>query len=209
MTGLPTLNAADFELDPATVPELLASHGACFVAGWPGADLQAALRADLQRLQAQGELARAAVGRNDSRSLRADIRNDSTCWLDDPRCGPPAATFLAGMDRLRLALNRTLFLGLQRFEAHYAAYPPGGGYARHRDRFRDSDARVVTWVSYLNEHWNEGDGGALRLWNDDGRWEDLPPTGGSLCFLSEREHQVLPTARERHSIAGWFRRDPG
>ena len=207
MTVLPTLNAAEFEHDPATVADLLAGEGACFVAGWPGPDLHAALRADLLRLQTTGVLARAAVGRNDGRSLREDIRNDSTCWLDDPQCGAAAAEFLARMDTLRVALNRTLFLGLQRFEAHYAAYPPGGGYARHRDRFRDSDARVVTWVTYLNVDWRDADGGALRLWRDDGGSVDLPPVGGSLCFLSEREHQVLPTARERHSIAGWFRRD--
>lgn len=209
MTVLSTLNAADFERDPARMADLLADDGACFIAGWPGPDLLAALRADLQRLQTEGVLARAAVGRSDGRALREEIRNDSTCWLDDPRCGPAAGEFLARMDALRTALNRALYLGLQRFEAHYAAYPPGGGYARHRDRFRDSDARVVTWVTYLNTGWGDDDGGALRLWMADGRCVDLPPAGGSLCFLSELEHQVLPTARERRSIAGWFRRDPG
>lgn len=207
MSDLPTLNADDFEDDPAALADLLATGGACFVAGWPRPDLHAALRDDLLRLQAQGELARAAVGRSDGRALREDIRNDSTCWLDDPRCGPAAGVFLSRMDALRGALNRTLYLGLQRFEAHYASYPPGGGYARHRDRFRDSDARVVTWVTYLNDDWRDADGGALRLWRTADDWRDLPPVGGSLCFLSEREHQVLPTRRERHSIAGWFRRD--
>jgi SM-20-related protein len=37
---------------------------------------------------------------------------------------------------------------------------------------------------------------------------DIVPHGGTLVvFLSERfEHEVLPTARARVSLAGWFRR---
>ena len=54
---------------------------------------------------------------------------------------------------------------------------------------------------------NEADGGALRLHLPDGA-VDVPPRGGTLVlFLSaEIEHEVLPTTRERLSIAGWFRR---
>jgi SM-20-related protein len=114
------------------------------------------------------------------------------------------------LDRIRAAINRTAFLGLAEFEAHYAAYPPGAGYARHRDRFRDSDARVVSWVTYLNPEWRDEDGGALRLYTEDGqggeRTIDRLPTGGSICFLSEIEHEVRPAHRPRHSIAGWMRR---
>ena len=117
--------------------------------------------------------------------------------------------FLARLDTLRRDLNRLLYLGLDDCEAHYAGYPPGGGYARHRDRFRDSDARVVTLVSYLNEDWREDDGGHLRLWLEDGTVTTLLPAGGSVCFLSELEHEVLPARRERFSIAAWFRRGGG
>jgi SM-20-related protein len=198
MNSLPSLNAEAFAADPARLAEALRAHGACWIADWPPPPLRDDLRDDLRRLQACDELAPAAVGRADGRARRDDIRADSTCWLDDPRCGEPARSFLAHLDDARAMLNRTLFLGLRSVEAHYAAYPAGGGYARHRDRFRDRDARVVSWVTYLN---------ALRLWHEDGSTVDLPPLGGSVCFLSELEHEVLPARRERLSIAGWMRRD--
>jgi SM-20-related protein len=208
MPALPCLDAADFSRDPAALADALHAHGACRIAGWPGADARRALREDLRRLQAEGALSPAAVGREAGRALRDDIRADATRWLDDPRCGAPARAFLAELETVRIALNRSLFLGLTGVEAHYAAYPPGGGYARHRDRFRDSDARVVTWVSYLNADWGADDGGALRLHRDDGH-VDVAPVDCSLCFLSELEHEVLPARRERFSIAAWFRREAG
>ena len=90
-------------------------------------------------------------------------------------------------------------------EAHYAAYPAGARYAKHRDRFRDSDLRVVSFVTYLNPDWRDEDGGALRLSLAAGEI-DIVPRSGSVCFLSELEHEVLPGTRERNSIAGWMRR---
>lgn len=204
----PAADAIATPLD--ALADALHGRGACWLAGWPEPALREALRADLRRLQAEGALAPAAVGRNDGRSLRGDIRADRTRWLDDARCGPAAGVFLERLDALRIALNRRLFLGLDEVEAHYAAYPPGGGYARHRDRFRDSDARVVSLVTYLNEDWDTGDGGALRLYFEEdagGKASvDIAPTRGSVCFLSELEHEVLPARRERLSIAAWFRR---
>ena len=207
MTSLPFLNADAFSSDPARLADALRDQGACWIADWPPPPLRDALRDDLRRLQAGAGLAPASVGRAEGRTRRDDIRADSTCWLDDPRCGEAARSFLVHLDDVRSVLNRTLFLGLRSVEAHYAAYPAGGGYARHRDRFRDSDARRVSWVTYLNADWGDQDGGALRIWRDDGTTVDLPPVGGSVCFLSELEHAVLPAQRERLSIAGWMRRD--
>lgn len=209
MSALPTLSADDFSRAPSMLGDALRDAGACWIAGWPDTGLRDALREDLLRLHATGDLSPAAVGRSDGRALRNDIRADATRWLDDPRCGAPAREFLARLDNIRTALNRSLFLGLVECEAHYAAYPTGGGYARHRDRFRDSDARVISWVTYLNTDWGLDDGGALRLYRNDkdigADSIDVRPVGGSLCFLSELEHEVLPTMRERLSIAAWFR----
>lgn len=207
MSALPALSADDFSRDPSALANALQDAGACWIADWPDAGLRDALREDLRRLHASGGLSPAAVGRSDGRTLRNDIRADVTRWLDDPRCGAPAVEFLKRLDHVRAMLNRSLFLGLAECEAHYAAYPRGGGYARHRDRFRDSDARVVSWVTYLNTDWGEDDGGALRLYLG-GTSIDLPPASGSICFLSELEHEVLPAMRERLSIAAWFRSTP-
>jgi SM-20-related protein len=136
------------------------------------------------------------------------VRGDATLWLDDARTGDAAAAYLAQLDALRVALNRRLFLGVDEVEAHYALYPPGASYAKHRDRFRDDDARVVSFVTYLNPDWGDEDGGALRLSLDDGDI-DIAPRTGSVCFLSELEHEVLPATRDRLSIAAWMRRRTG
>ena len=99
-------------------------------------------------------------------------------------------------------------LGLVECEAHYAVYPPGAGYARHLDRLRDSDARVVSAVFYLNEDWHDADGGALRLYLADGAGRDVLPARRRRWCCScpaEFEHEVLPATRERMSIACWMR----
>ena len=201
---MPVLPEVDANAD--AIATALAAHGACRIPALPAAALARELREDILRLRQAGVLAPAAVGRAGTRVLRGDIRGDATLWLDDPRCGDPARTFVEVLDNLRVALNRQLFLGLHEVEAHYAAYPPGTGYARHRDRFRDSDARVVSLVSYLNPDWQDDDSGALRLHLDEGT-VDVVPRSGSVCFLSELEHEVLPARRDRFSIAAWMRRD--
>ena len=101
----------------------------------------------------------------------------------------------------------TTSLGAFELEMHYAIYPPGAGYARHRDRFRDDDARVLSCIAYLNDGWRAGDGGALRMHLDGGA-RDVAPAGGTLvAFLSDRvEHEVLPARRDRIAVSGWFRR---
>lgn len=200
----PTVEADDAD----ALADALATTGICLISGMVPPRILDALREDLARLCLAGVLQPAAVGRAQSRSQRADIRGDSTLWLDDPRCAAAAGDYLAALDALRLQLNRRLFLGLAEVEAHYAAYPTGSGYARHRDRFRDSDARMLSLVSYLNRAWEPAHGGALRVHLEQGVVDIAPQVGVSVCFLSELEHEVLPAARERLSIAAWMRRAP-
>lgn len=211
-SGMPVLPIAACT-EHAVLAAGLQSVGACILPDFPDAAATAALREAAQRLHAGGALAPAAIGRGVDRGFDQRVRGDSTLWLDDPRCGQAEASHLQALDALRIVLNRSLFLGLRSVEAHFAAYPAGAGYARHRDRFRDDaaeavgNARMVSLVSYLNDAWIEADGGALRLHLHDGS-VDLPPRGGTtVCFLSELEHEVLPATRQRLSIAAWFRRD--
>jgi SM-20-related protein len=209
MPAMPQVAAKADEIASA-----LRTHGACRITGFPRRDAVIALRADLQRLQADDALRAAKVGRGEDQALHTRIRGDATLWLDDLRCGDAARAYLHDLGTLRAELNQRLFLGLTEVEAHYAAYPPASGYARHRDSFRDSGranagpARVLSLVSYLNDDWQPADGGALRV-HCDGGDVDVAPTGGSsVCFLSELEHQVMPARRERLSIAGWMTRHP-
>jgi SM-20-related protein len=169
-----------------------------------------ALAQDCRDDDANGKLSSAAIGHGDARRMRNDIRGDRTRWFDETESTPAQSNYWAAMHALRLQLNRSLMLGLDELEAHYALYAPGARYARHRDTFRDDDARVLSSVLYLNADWRDDDGGALRLYLSDSveKYLDIYPRAGTLVlFLSaDLDHEVLPATRDRLSIAGWFRR---
>jgi SM-20-related protein len=169
-----------------------------------------ALAAECRQLHAEQRLRPAAIGRAQSRREHGDVRGDYTHWFEASALTPVQTPFWQAMQTLRADINRNLLLGLQELEAHYALYAPGARYARHRDRFRDDDARVLSSVLYLNSDWRREDGGALRLYLPDGQnpHVDIYPEAGTLVlFLSaDFDHEVLPATRERLSVAGWLRR---
>jgi len=192
----------------AAVVSGLAQAGWAVYPGFVAADQVLSLLALAHAADAAGELRPAAIGAGDARRMRADIRGDRICWIEPPGAYPSESALLARLDRLRSNVNRELQLGLFDLECHYALYPAGARYTRHRDRFAGDDRRALSCVLYLNSAWCSADGGQLRLHLDGGRCVDVPPEGGTLAaFLSERiEHEVLPATRDRASIAGWFRR---
>ena len=191
--------------DPQTLATTLSEQGVCLLSGLPDSRATEALREHLLELVSKRALKPAAVGHRQAIHLRSEVRGDSTHWLD-PESSPAVRDYLAVLEDLRVHLNQRLFLGLHEVEAHFACYPVGTFYQRHRDRFRDSDARVVSVVSYLNPDWLPEHGGALRLHLEDGPTDVLPEDGITVCFLSELEHEVLPATRQRLSIAGWMRK---
>jgi SM-20-related protein len=171
----------------------------------------AALMRDARARDAAGEFHAAGVGRGTARVQRSDVRGDRILWLDEGSAGPAQQPFWKALDALRAALNGQLLLGLFSFEAHYALYPPGAFYRRHRDQFRgdapSADDRVISCAIYLNEDWTPADGGALRIYDGELVRDVLPVAGTMACFLSDRfEHEVLPATRERLALTGWFRR---
>ena len=169
----------------------------------------AALAAECTALHDARRLLPAGTGTG---RINPALRGDSTHWFAEGAMSPPQQAFADRIDALRGVLNRELMLGLVECESHYAVYPPGAGYTRHLDRLRESDARVVSAVFYLNQAWRVADGGALRLYLADGSSRDIFPHAGTLLlFLSAQfEHEVLPATRERMSIACWLRqRTPG
>ena len=202
-TGMPSLPVADLQ-EPATLAEALREYGACLLPAFPDPAHTEALRDALKLQQARGALRAAEVGHGADQLLRTGIRGDDTRWLDQD-CGQAALDYLSCLQSLRQALNRLLFLGLEEDEAHFACYPAGAAYRRHRDQFQDSNTRVLSMVSYLNDNWSASHGGALRLYLAQGTIELLPHAGTSIVFLSNIEHEVLPATRERLSIAGWLR----
>ena len=148
----------------------------------------------------------AGIGRQQGHAIDTSIRQDSICWLDDSDTA--SAAFLAHMEQLRLQLNEQLFLGLFKYESHFARYAPGAFYRRHRDSFKGARNRVISTVYYLNPGWAPQQGGELVIYRDDDSLVEkvLPLHNRLVIFLSEEfPHEVLPATHERFSIAGWFR----
>lgn len=168
----------------------------------------AALRGEFEQVRAAGGFRPALVAHG--RHYAPEIRSDLIHWIEEEEAGPATRGWLARLETLRQTLNRVAYLGLLDFEAHYALYPPGAHYVRHRDRLRGDARRVLTSILYLNDAWQAEDGGALRLWLDEegvGDSMQILPQGGTLVlFLSARYwHAVEPARRERLSLTGWFR----
>ena len=131
-------------------------------------------------------------------------RRDKIVWLDGE--SEAQQLFLDFADGLRNYLNRSLFLGLRYYEAHFARYEVGDFYEKHLDSFKHSKNRVVTTVYYLNDT----QGGELVIYNKEGKTlATVEPKQGTLVvFMSEDfPHEVKPTKETRYSIAGWFRID--
>jgi len=185
----------------------LASQGWSQQADFLPAELVSALAAECHRRAGDGQLNPAGVGRGGTLEVREAIRGDHIRWLE-PGESSACDRYLDAMDALRQAINQGLFIGLEDYECHFALYPPGAFYRRHLDRFRDDDRRAVSAVIYLNQDWQPGDGGELRMFLDDQRVHDVAPTAGTLVvFLSgDVPHEVLAAGRERLSLTGWFRR---
>jgi len=129
-------------------------------------------------------------------------------WLDEDMYAQ--SEFLAFTSGLQLYLNRHLYLGLNNYESHFATYKEGDFYEKHLDVFENIKNRVVTTVYYLNKDWVLGDGGELLIYDQESTLLQrvVPESGTLVIFISERfPHEVLPTNKKRHSIAGWFRVD--
>ena len=192
------------------VVEGLASQGFAVVPGFLSTTLWRALRREAWLRDRRREFVAAAIGREDNQHRNDLIRRDRTCWLEQSSL---AQTQLREqLERLRLAINRELFLGLFDYEAHFAIYEAGAFYRRHLDAFGHSNPRVVSTVLYLNPGWPADGGGHLRLWAQPRARqpvaEVVPEAGTLVCFLSEAiPHEVLAAQRQRLSIAGWFRRN--
>ena len=174
------------------------------------------LAQECQRLSLQGQLKKAAIGSGSQKNVLKQIRGDFTLWLDPQGSNEIQARFLSAIQQIQNVLNQSFYLGLNTFETHFAHYPPGAGYDKHIDNHRGSSARKITFILYLNENWQHGDGGELSLYaptkaeeSETPRIALLPPRlGNFILFRSELfPHQVEKSMKPRLSVTGWFRND--
>jgi SM-20-related protein len=163
----------------------------------------------------QDEQFRAAkIGSGSQEQKQSEIRSDRIHWLspDPAEQSPAVREYFAFVDQLRVTLNRSLFLSLHSFEAHFAVYPEGSFYKKHFDQFQGGQDRLITCILYLNSDWKRADGGLLRIYEDpdsEASYTDvLPEAGTFVCFRSDLiPHEVLKANRQRLSITGWLRRE--
>jgi SM-20-related protein len=190
----------------------LSEHGWMSVdaRSWLGTNLLAALKQEVQILDRTDAMKKAGIGRGNNLVRDRSVRRDKIAWLQGVTA--PQAALFEFFEMIRQGLNQRLFLGLKRFETHYATYHCGDFYKQHLDSFKGRASRVVSLVLYLNEEWQAADGGALQLFNRDNDHEVcgivLPEAGRMALFMSEEiPHEVLPANRTRYSLACWFRQD--
>lgn len=165
---------------------------------------------DLHRLNEAGILQKAAIGRGSQYQIQSEVRADFTHWLHEPGENAIQEEFFTRMEVLRRCLNENFFLGVQELEAHYALYPPGGGYAKHFDQHLGTSFRKMTFILYLNAQWEKGHGGELVLYKPEEDSQILqeiePVMGRMVLFRSEIfPHEVLTCLSPRMSLTGWFR----
>lgn len=136
----------------------------------------------------------------------AEIRGDNIRWIDeDCEIG---SHYLASIDELGNFFNKTYYFGIKKSEAHYANYPAGFGYKWHSDNPKGRDERVISAVFYLNNDWQDSDGGQISVIDKQDNTIQLSPKANRLViFDSNLIHQVEITKRVRYSIATWLRRD--
>lgn len=143
----------------------------------------------------------AGVGR--AAEVDPDVRGDKILWWEEGLLSASQKGFWERLEALRLDLNQALYLGLQRFEVHYALYPAGGHYDWHVDNRLGGSSRLITFVFYLNESWKEGDGGELEIHEKNIKIE--PRLNRLVVFRSEKVlHRVLVSHKDRKSVTGWF-----
>lgn len=89
-----------------------------------------------------------------------------------------------------------------------ARYPPGAGYAMHKDVYDPQDPRYLSCLLYLNDLDDNSGEGSLRIHSNkcSGGAKDIAPlTGRIVVFDSQTTwHEVLPSTRSRRVLTLWL-----
>lgn len=181
--------------------EALGTRGFFVRDSFLGPVLAARARSFAETRHLAGSFRPAGIRRGGDHTLDATVRSDAITWITEADLPELWSRF----DELRVQVNATAWLGLQRFDLQLARYGGDGAhYARHRDAFPGDDNRRLTAIVYLNPAWRPEHGGQLVLHVDP--LQTIEPVSDRLVvFLSEQiEHEVLPSFAERFAAAAWF-----
>lgn len=153
-------------------------------------------------------LAKAGIGSLGDHTIAKEVRGDYVYWIDKSK-DEELKDLAEQMEELVAMVNRYLFLSISDFEYHLAFYPKGTFYLRHLDQFKGRNNRQLSYVLYLNKGWKQGDGGELRIFQEDKELDVEPIANRLILFKSGVvEHEVLPTETGRMSLTGWMLNNP-
>jgi len=168
--------------------------------------LSSGLQQNIRQLQKDGLLTAAGIGNEKIRDVHQKMRGDKIYWLDKKHDNEFENQFLDHAQDFIDHLNRTCYTSITACEFHYAVYDKGSFYKRHKDQFRNDDSRKFSLITYLNEAWENDDGGQLHIYKDQTVKHILPLSQTAVLFKSdETEHEVTITNRSRMSISGWLK----
>ncbi len=163
---------------------------------------------NLQTLYASNLMLSAGTGNESVVAHDKLFRSDVIYWLDRKHNDQYENNFFDLVDQFVNHLNATCYTGINGYEFHYAMYETGSFYKKHLDQFRNNSSRKYSLIFYLNEDWQEIDGGELCIYDGGDVQKILPVTGKSVFFRSdELPHEVLVANRPRLSITGWLKID--
>jgi SM-20-related protein len=169
--------------------------------------LSRGLQENILQLQRDNQMTAAGIGNLKVKDDSQTMRNDKIYWMDKSHGNIYEQEFLQLAEDFIDRLNSTCYTGINGYEFHYAVYPEGSFYKRHRDQFKNDSNRKYSLISYLNNNWQEADGGQLMVYQNEGVQKILPQSQTSVFFKSdEMEHEVTMAHRQRMSVTGWLKR---
>ena len=169
--------------------------------------LSKGLQQNILQLQRDDKMSPAQIGNDLHKDKQQTMRSDKIYWMDKSHENVFEQEFLKLAEDFIEHLNRTCYTGINGYEFHYAVYEEGSYYKRHRDQFKNNSDRKFSLISYLNDNWQQEDGGQLWVYQDDAVQKILPHSQTAVFFKSDEiEHEVTMANRSRMSITGWLKR---
>jgi SM-20-related protein len=188
-----------------SIADGLAEQGYAIIDQFLSQDELTAIRESENFTRGLDHFHKAGIGKMNSHQINEAVRGDYIQWIDRGTANASIKVYLERLQSLITYVNQSLYLSLKDYEVHLTIYPTGSFYKRHLDQFRQDDHRRLSIICYLNQDWNEEQGGQLRMHLKDGPLDILPVGGRLVCFRSDLiEHEVLPATRERLSLTGWI-----
>jgi SM-20-related protein len=169
-------------------------------------DLSIGLQQNILQVQKDDLMTNAGIGNAAARDTGQTMRKDKIYWMDKSSDNKFEQEFLRLVENFIEYLNRTCYAGINGYEFHYAVYEQGSFYKRHRDQFKNDCDRKFSLINYLNNDWQEEDGGQLLVYHDKAVQKILPHSQTTVFFKSdEMEHEVTKANRSRMSVSGWLK----